>query len=138
MTTPEEFRAYRERQKHAKQARAKVRREGMSDFVTVEDDGTISVNVEQMPKLKVCVYFIRCQQFIKIGMTTEWRNRLSSLQTANPIRLEPLAVFEGGADEEARLHKLFAEHRHRADGEWFHECQQILDYIDANKGRCLL
>jgi hypothetical protein len=138
MTTPEEFRSLRETRIRVAKVQAKLRRDGMAEFVAIRHDGGLEFDVARMPMPKVRVYFIRCQQFIKIGLTTHWKNRLTVIQTANPFALEPLALFEGGAEEEARLHKLFAEHRYRADGEWFHDCQPIRGYIAANKEKCLL
>jgi len=55
---------------------------------------------------------------IKIGFSKDPQRRLTELQAnqAPPLRL--LATLPGGREEEARLHRLFAEHRHEGT-EWF-------------------
>jgi len=54
---------------------------------------------------------------VKIGWTDNPERRLRHLQTGSPVPLKILAVFEGGAIVEAKLHCRFAEKRQH--GEWF-------------------
>lgn len=62
------------------------------------------------------VYFIQADSGpIKIGFTRDLRQRISSLEGHERLRL--LAAFDGGRKLEKRLHRLFRPHRKR--GEWF-------------------
>lgn len=64
------------------------------------------------------VYFIGTEDGpVKIGLTTNVRQRLESLQTASPIKLELLAYCDGDRWLEQRYHDFFAPHR--LQGEWF-------------------
>lgn len=84
------------------------------------------------------IYFFTDGEFIKIGFSTNWQQRLSGLQTANPRELTVLAVYPGSHAEEFSLHEHFAACRVRPGNEWFRDCEAIRDYIAANKERCLL
>lgn len=64
------------------------------------------------------VYFVRSTSFMKIGHTREGlRERLRSLQTGNPHRLEVVATMPGGPTDERHLHTSLSTFRVR--GEWF-------------------
>jgi hypothetical protein len=65
------------------------------------------------------VYFIRSGDRgpVKIGWTTDVPERVSRLQMGNPEPLRVLAIWPGGADEEARIHAEWS--RLRIRGEWF-------------------
>lgn len=71
-----------------------------------------------MPELET-VYIIRADIFYKIGKTTDFPQRLKSMQTGNPYILEPLKLFktEDGRDLEAFLHNRLNKYHFR--GEWF-------------------
>lgn len=76
------------------------------------------------------VYFIKQNQFIKIGFTENPLKRFSQLQTANPIKLEVLLIIDGDKGLEAKYHNLFKDHAHR--GEWFYDCSHIQEHIGLN------
>lgn len=75
------------------------------------------------------VYVIRCEQFVKIGKTTQKENRIASMQTANPFELVVLAIIDAddGNELERDLHKRFARYRHR--GEWFKDTGWLANWI---------
>lgn len=62
---------------------------------------------------------------IKIGFSEDPQRRLTELQRnqAPPLRL--LATLPGGREEEARLHRRFAEHRYEGT-EWFAPVPELL------------
>ena len=69
------------------------------------------------------LYFIRCGQYVKIGVSARPWARLAEFQTANPEPLEMLAIGPGDYGFESELHRLFGEHR--GVGEWFHDNERI-------------
>lgn len=81
------------------------------------------------------IYFIQdsatCN--IKIGRTGPFSvgdgvdARIKSLQIGNPSPLVLLAVVDGGFEEEAHLHQLFASHR--LAGEWFRPSPALLQHL---------
>ena len=77
------------------------------------------------------VYFVRCEAFIKIGVSDDVRARFRALLSASPYELIPLGYIPGdpdGVDElEERLHIRFALLRHR--GEWFRAEPDLLEFI---------
>lgn len=79
------------------------------------------------------VYFISCEQFIKIGFSGSARKRMADLQASTPFELRLIGLIPGGEFVEGRLHNIFDDHRHR--GEWFRSSPALLAYIDWIKGR---
>lgn len=55
------------------------------------------------------------------------------MQTGNPDELKLLHITRGGKIFEDELHAEFNKYHYR--GEWFHPCQEILDYIAELKIR---
>ena len=82
------------------------------------------------------VYFVRCHDFIKIGVCTfaNSRNqRLSELQGGNPYELKMLGVllYQERSEAEKRERQLHTDFRHfRYRGEWFSATPKLLDYIE--------
>jgi hypothetical protein len=64
---------------------------------------------------------------IKIGWTTNVRERISRLQMGNPRPLRVVAVILGGEEEESRWHNDYADQRLR--GEWFAPSECLLARI---------
>jgi hypothetical protein len=75
------------------------------------------------------VYFIGCQEFVKIGWATAMDTRLNVCQVNNPHPVQLLAFMRGGVEEEKVLHALFSPQHHR--GEWFWNRGDIREMIDA-------
>lgn len=72
-------------------------------------------------------YFIRCQNFVKIGIARDPEARRDNMQTGNPFLLTVVHVIEGNC--EADLHRKFFKHRVR--GEWFWNEGELRDWLDA-------
>ena len=84
---------------------------------------------------KPLVYFVQCNEYVKIGRSTQLPLTLRSLQRGNPYGLEAVAVISCESTErmselEADLHRQFKEHRIR--GEWFFLCPEIETYIKTH------
>jgi hypothetical protein len=77
------------------------------------------------------VYFIRCNEFVKIGITLDVKKRLASLQSSCPYPLELLAAAKGGSLEEYAMHARFRAELVR--GEWFNLTVRLQDYIQGVK-----
>ena len=73
------------------------------------------------------VYFLRCEQFVKIGSGRDLQRRVSAHQISVPFKLELLAVLDGDIDLEKVLHRRFLHHWER--GEWFRLEGDLADYI---------
>lgn len=83
-------------------------------------------------------YFIKCNNCVKIGTTTDIKSRIKQIQTNNPYKLEilltiPLPNIKGLISllSERKLHKKFNKYRIR--GEWFKLSEEILEFIKKNK-----
>lgn len=76
------------------------------------------------------IYFLQAPELsrVKIGTTTNLKDRLLRLRDGSPTELVLLATCAGGRTEELRLHKKFS--RHRVFGEWFADCDEIQSFID--------
>lgn len=77
------------------------------------------------------IYFLKAGDSIKIGTTnsTFIRDRISALQTGNPIKIELLGVMLGGTSVERKLHEKFS--KFRRSGEWFYYSDEIKEFIDS-------
>jgi Meiotically up-regulated gene 113 len=73
------------------------------------------------------IYFVRCREAIKIGLTRDVPWRIANLQSAQPEPLELLLAVTGGRRAEAALHERFAHLRIR--GEWFTAAPELLAFI---------
>lgn len=60
---------------------------------------------------------------VKIGYSVDVKGRLAALQLASPVRLQVLALANGGAAREAAYHAQFAHVR--LHGEWFERTVEI-------------
>lgn len=69
------------------------------------------------------VYFLRCRDFVKIGVAKSVEDRLATLRTGNPFPIQLLATLRYPSRRnayavETMLHRSLG--RHRVRGEWFH------------------
>lgn len=78
------------------------------------------------------VYFIQATTGgpVKIGYSAKPYARLATLRSGSAGDLRVAALTPGGVEEERMLHRLFARHRIRPRGEWFHPAPAILALID--------
>lgn len=89
---------------------------------------------------KECVYFVLAQSSnaIKIGTTTDIKQRLKAIQCCQSEPLKLLKFIEGGSQLEAALHQKFR--MLHLSGEWFKADKSLLNYIkklnnfDTNSG----
>lgn len=92
------------------------------------------------------VYFIsNGAGAIKVGRTSDIKNRLKSLQTSNPHKLEVIKTFEykgmGSAEGERFWQAVMRKHFNSLSGEWFEaEAEDVLkaisDYQDLEVNGC--
>lgn len=83
-------------------------------------------------KLAGYIYFIQTQVSlaIKIGFAVDVEQRLKTIQTGNPERLEIVGVMPGTVRTEKSLHRQFRSDNIR--GEWFEASAALVDYIERN------
>lgn len=65
------------------------------------------------------VYFVACNEFVKIGVAVSVKDRIAGMQTGCPYPLKLLGAFRSHTPYEAeeRLHEMFNDCHYR--GEWF-------------------
>lgn len=65
------------------------------------------------------IYLVRCNEFVKIGIATNIRERLCEMQVGNPYKLELIKYWPSpnAVVEEEEIHQLLDQYRVR--GEWF-------------------
>ena len=81
------------------------------------------------------VYFLKANDRVKIGYSSNPTVRIEQIQASSPYDLEVLLIVDGDRDTERSLHRRFKDCRRK--GEWFeYECE-VKDYIDisSNKDR---
>lgn len=82
------------------------------------------------------LYFIETQcaeRHIKIGVASNIKQRLSTLQTHCPYKLVLLKLVPGAAHMEKQLHLQFSADR--LSGEWFRRSDQLLAVIESLPGK---
>jgi len=72
------------------------------------------------------IYVLKCQQYIKIGFSTQYKQRLKDHRASVPFKLELLYVVDGTAFQERLIHKRLCAYAVRK--EWFE-----VDYIVAKE-----
>jgi len=105
----------------------RVRRSSLDDLKKSEGIPDSTDNLKSP-----CVYFVRCQQFVKIGWAGHLRDRLRGVQTFMPWTLEVLYEHRCESEAEAKAvevkaHADLSDHRFR--GEWFYDTPAIQAYI---------
>jgi len=75
------------------------------------------------------VYFIQGLDggAIKIGVSFDPSERLSTLQTASPVKLRIIGLVAGGPRMERALHARLSAHR--LHGEWFTDAPEVMAAI---------
>jgi hypothetical protein len=63
------------------------------------------------------IYFMRVQNFVKIGLSNDVDRRRRQIQGANPHRVRLLLAIRGNVKYEEFLHASF--HEYHVRGEWF-------------------
>ena len=88
------------------------------------------------PRRRMNLYFIRCGDAIKIGITSNIKARMRDLAVANARALRVLALIEAGRYEEIAVHQRFAALR--ISGEWFRASPELLAFVqEMKRGRVI-
>lgn len=105
------------------------RRQGFRLLASPADD----IPDEAEPATPVSqVYFIQAGECgpVKVGFTSNLKERLDALQVGHPENLRLLGARQGGPAEEAELHRRLAAHRVR--GEWFAPAPEVLSAVEES------
>ncbi|WP_336715396.1 GIY-YIG nuclease family protein [Arthrobacter sp. USHLN218] len=106
----------------------------------IEEEMEQHIQRNERRKAATLVYFMRCDAYIKIGVSTSPRYRLEQIRKAGGVlaphgidlqRTELITSATGGYPRERALHAKFAHLRHT--GEWFTEAPELTEYIDNLK-----
>ncbi len=68
---------------------------------------------------KKVVYIIKCQNFYKIGITNDIKERLVALQTGNPFEISLVKTYDLPKSFETTVHELLTDAKYHERGEWF-------------------
>lgn len=63
------------------------------------------------------LYFIKCNDFVKIGRTDNVKTRVKQIQANCPYEISVIKILKGQGHREKEYHKLYDKYHHR--GEWF-------------------
>lgn len=86
-------------------------------------------------KEKTFIYFVRSGEFIKIGQSKRWKERVENMQVGSPHTIVVLLVLIAEPKLESKLHNWFRTDHFR--GEWFHSGPAILAYIKEHLPECV-
>lgn len=82
------------------------------------------------PDPKEWVYFLRCNEFVKIGYSTRVDHRISNIETSNPYPVELLKKMPGSVEDERAFHVRFYEYHHKL--EWFRYEGKLKTFLDGD------
>lgn len=99
----------------------------LNDRFVVAPHGARVTKRTRRPAREGYVYFIVVGEHIKIGFSADPGARFKSLDTGFPVSPGLMLAVLGTADEEKRLHHMFAADRFR--GEWFKGSRALLNVI---------
>ncbi|WP_297419602.1 GIY-YIG nuclease family protein [Clostridium sp.] len=77
------------------------------------------------------VYFILCENLVKIGTTKDIDKRIKQLSTGNGKEMKLIYYVFGGKGTEWGMHQRFQNDRVR--GEWFNYSDDIKNWIRLDK-----
>jgi hypothetical protein len=78
------------------------------------------------------IYLLRCRDFLKIGYSENFTNRLQSIRAAIRFQVDVLAARAGDQEEEKEFHRDNQEYRHDVGGrEWYHDTPEFRQVCDA-------
>lgn len=86
-------------------------------------------------KIPTDLYFVQtecAERHIKIGIASNMKDRLSTMQTHCPYQIKLIKLVPGGAHMEKELHIRFAQDK--LVGEWFRRSEELLSVIDSLDG----
>lgn len=92
------------------------------------------VKAKELPRAPIgwCyIYFIRSENFVKIGKTRNPAGRFVTLQSAHHCELFLIAAVPAHRSIETALHQRFAHLRQ--NGEWFRMADELVEFIDLVK-----
>lgn len=91
---------------------------------------------ENTKKVSDGIYIMKCNEFYKIGMSSDIKKRLNSIQSSNPypVSLEFNKKTSNSLSIEKQLHEIYKHKNIR--GEWFklvdNDIKDIINYINEN------
>ena len=65
------------------------------------------------------IYFVRAGEFVKVGFSTDYAERVKQLQTASPHELKVVGLLIGTTGLEAEIHRRLTSAGFAVRGEWF-------------------
>lgn len=81
------------------------------------------------------IYFIQSNDYVKVGYTSNLKNRYKKYVTENPEPIKLIGKCNGGFDTEKKIHKQMHEWHYR--GEWFYLTEasriRLYEIIKENK-----
>jgi hypothetical protein len=104
-------------------------------MLSPDDDEHFHLINPEAPDIARCalIYFIsdswQVGSYVKIGMTTNLRHRLKTLQTSSASKLYVQGAIFGCREEEAIIHHYY--NHERVNGEWFRLSEDMM--IDLRK-----
>ena len=80
------------------------------------------------------LYLLECEQYYKIGISNNPKNRFTAIRTANPFEVKPvMCIFTYDRKKtkqlEKMLHSRFKIIQHR--NEWFYKSDEIIELINC-------
>ena len=80
----------------------------------------------------MCLYFVKCRDKIKIGISDTFDARISKLRRENAEEIEVLRVFHGDADTITELERSLHQELSGVNShhEWFLDCPQVREAIE--------
>lgn len=78
------------------------------------------------------VYFVVADavKMVKIGVTTNLRERLSAIRTSSPVSVRVAGFVLGGRKTERRIQLSF--HEHHSHGEWFRLEGRLAEFVQEH------
>lgn len=77
------------------------------------------------------IYFFKMGDFVKIGFSASWEERLKTIATSAPLPVEVLLLIPGSLQVERTLHLRFLAHR--TQREWFRATPEIFEFVEMEK-----
>ena len=90
---------------------------------------TFNFGSEDIP---ITLYFVKSGDRIKMGITSEWERRLSSIRRGNAFDVEVIRIFHSDPETIVELERDLSESLKDANAhnEWYYDCPQVRAAIE--------
>lgn len=88
-------------------------------FINIINKNTKLIDYNKKNDTNLCVYFIGCNEYTKIGYTNDIKRRMREIQTCNPYNIKLLYIINNVHNVSIEKHAHLHFKQYHIRGEWY-------------------